>query len=242
MNLKSKLRVTKPLATIISLVSIIILSIVFQRCETEELVFKEDYLDVELEQETLSESDFEILKLAQERMDEFVKVKNGKYTTSLKSGVSINISDELFSHFKMQIEYSNLLIQEKGLVLSGKTFHAAIIDDKQLGHIGIPRLKSGSAESTETGGVDGVKVTQHWYGTTYDISISDNTLRYQTYAAGAASIVLGATGLGAPLAASFGLGALASQILRDEYSNGVVISVCVPNNSAYAIPYSVTGQ
>ena len=40
MNFKSKLRVTKPLATIISLVSIFILSAVFQGCKKEEIFFE----------------------------------------------------------------------------------------------------------------------------------------------------------------------------------------------------------
>lgn len=43
MNFKSKLRVTKPLAKIISLISIVILSVVFQGCENEEIDIHKDY-------------------------------------------------------------------------------------------------------------------------------------------------------------------------------------------------------
>ncbi len=113
MNLKKKLRVKKSLATIVSLVVITILSISFQGCEKEDIFSQGTYLDVDITQGVMSEDDIEIYKQAVERMDKFIKVENNKYTTNLLSGASINISEELFSLLKEQMDHSNYLIDEK---------------------------------------------------------------------------------------------------------------------------------
>ncbi|HTO14615.1 MAG TPA: hypothetical protein VLZ83_02545 [Edaphocola sp.] len=113
MNLKKKLRVKKSLATIVSLVVITILSISFQGCEKEDIFSQGTYLDVDITQGVMSEDDIEIYKQAVERMDKFIKVENNKYTTNLLSGASINISEELFSLLKKQMDHSNHLIKEK---------------------------------------------------------------------------------------------------------------------------------
>ncbi len=55
MNFKSKLRVTKPLTKIISLVCIVMLCVVFQGCEKEELVISQDYGLCNVKQVAMSE-------------------------------------------------------------------------------------------------------------------------------------------------------------------------------------------
>ncbi|PCH70289.1 MAG: hypothetical protein COC06_05220 [Bacteroidales bacterium] len=244
MNLKSKLRVTKPLAKIISLVSIIILGFVYQGCEKEELFSQGTYLDVEMTQGVLSESDMEIYKQAVERMDEFVKVKNNKYTTSLKSGVSINISEELFSLLKKQMEHSNLLIKEEGLVLSGKTVRTPI-PNEELGSFEIPRLKSGTTESEE-GGINQCLYTIYWHGIDITLYISNRTLFYSTTALAAAATV--ATLAPEPavskvVAVCCGLASLSGGALVYEYPNGIIVGIYSPSLAPQVcIPYSLSGQ
>ena len=243
MNFKSKLRVTKSLAAIIVLVSLT-LSAVFQGCEKEELFSQGTYLDVDMTQGVLSESDMEIYKQAVERMDEFVKVKNNKYTTSLKSGVSINISEELFSLLKKQMEHSNLLIKEEGLILSGKTVRTPI-PNEELGSFEIPRLKSGTTESEE-GGIDQCLYTIYWSGIDITLYISNRTLFYSASALGAAAIVAGLVPdptVSKIVAACCGLAGIAGGALVYEYPNGIIVGIFSPSLAPLGcIPYSLTGQ
>jgi hypothetical protein len=245
MNFISKLKVIKPLATIIGLASIVIISIVFQGCEKEELFYQGPYLNVDMSQGVLSESDFEIYKQAQERMDEFVKVKNNKYTTSLKSGASINVSEELFSLLKKQMEHSNLLIENEGFVLSGKTF-ISTDPPKKLGRTEITRLKSSSPESGGEGGIDQCLYSICWHGIDIRLYISNSTLFYSSTALAAAGTV--ATLVPEPavskvVAACCGLSALAGGVLVYQYPNGIIVGVYSPSLAPWGcIPYSLSGQ
>jgi hypothetical protein len=102
------------------------------------------------------------------------------------------------------------------------------------------RLKSGTTEGT-AGGTNGVIIDVKWYGTIYKVYLSDNTLRNTSYVSIAAGTIAAGTGAGAPLTMVCGLNALACQIVRDEYPNGIIISYVKPNGSI-PIPYNITGQ
>lgn len=194
-------------------------------------------------QGVLTESDFEIYKQAQERMDEFVKVKNNKYTTSLKSGASINVSKELFSLLKKQMEHSNLLIENEGFVLSGKTFRSTDPNIK-LGSIEIPRLKSGTTESG--GGIDQCSYTIYWHGIDITLYISNRTLFYSSTGLAAAGTVAALAlepAVSKVVAACCGLSALAGGVLVYEYPNGIIVGVYSPSLAPLVcIPYSLSGQ
>ena len=241
MKIKSKLQF--PIAA--AIMSLAIFSIIFQGCEKEDLFSQGTYLDVDMTQGVLSESDFEIYKQAIERMDEFVIVKNNKYTTSLKSGVSINISEKLYSHLKKKIEHSNLFIKKEGLVLSGKTFRAPI-PNKQLGNFKIPRLKSGTTESGGEGGINECMYVIYWHGIDITLHISNRTLFYSATGLGAATIVAGLVPVpvvSEVVAACCGLAALATGVLVYEYPNGIVVSIYSPSLAPLVcVPYSLTGQ
>ncbi len=247
MNFKSKLRVTKLLAKVISLVSIIMLSTVFQGCEKEELFFQGDYLDVDMTQEVLSESDLEVYNQAQKRMDEFVEVENNTYTTTLKSGISINISEELFSFFMNKMEESNLLIKQKGFVLSGKTFYTSTSID-QCVDCEIPRLKSTDFPEgdEEVGGVDMVEYMIYWYGIDITLYISNRTLFRTGSLLGVAGIAAGVSpepAVNKVVGACCGLSTIVAMALVYEYPNGIILKVFSPSLApTCCIPYSLVSQ
>lgn len=96
------LKVTKPLTTIVGLISIAIFSIVFQGCEKDDYLPNIDmpYLELSSSIENLNSQDIDIINQAKERLDEYVSPVKGRFILSLKSGKQVNISDELFEYFQ----------------------------------------------------------------------------------------------------------------------------------------------
>ncbi len=239
MNFKIKVK-----KILVSYVSIFIIGIFFQGCDTNVSLSTEPYLEINKAQDVWSESDFEIYIQARDRMDKYVKVENNRYTTSLKSGESINISEDLFSLLKEQMEQTNLLIKDEGIVLSGKTFNSTI-DIEDLESIEIPRLKSASPE-VPTGGITQVMVENYWYGTYFHFYISNSTLFYAGQGATLLAVLLAFAP--EPLAskaaiAACGLASVIANTLVYEYPNGIIVKVFAPLSwPGWCIPYSLTSQ
>ncbi len=147
MNYKSKLRVTKPLATIIGLIGIVVFSVVFQGCEKDDFSFQEGivysseqkgfhiYETSDIPQEIkykMSSSDFELLcKLSEEYGVYFLDP--GEYSSSKFKNI------ERYSKVKKLLDVK-LIYAESTIEL-----------DKELNRldINIPRLKSGNSEEYE---------------------------------------------------------------------------------------------
>lgn len=236
-----KIKVNKLL---VSFVSIFTIGILFQGCDRNVSLSTELYLEINKTQDVWSESDFEIYIQARDRMDKYVKVENNRYTTSLKSGESISISEDLFSLLKEQMEQTNLLIKNEGIVLLGKSFYSTInIED--LESIEIPRLKSGSVE-VPSGGVTQVVVQNDWYGTYYHFYISNSKLFYagQTATLLTVGLALAPEPLASKaLTAACGLATVVVNTLVYEYPNGVIVKVFAPLSwPGWCIPYSLTSQ
>lgn len=236
-----KIKVNKLL---VSCISIFIIGVFFQGCDRNVSLSTEPYLEINKTQDVWYESDFEVYIQARDRMDKYVKVENNRYTTSLKSGESISISEDLFSLLKEQMEQTNLLIKNEGIVLSGKTFYSTInIED--LESIEIPRLKSASPE-VPTGGVTKVVVQHDWYGTYYHFYISNSTLFY----AGQTATLLTVVSALAPepvaskaVTAACGLASVIANTLVYQYPNGIIVKVFAPLSwPGWCIPYSLTTQ
>lgn len=111
MNFKSKTRVTKPLAKIISLVCIVILSAVFQGCEKEDDFSYENnqYLEIQnINKKTYSQEEKDILLKVEQRISENIKIENGKMTLSHTCAEELNIEPSLFEIFNFVILNSNI--------------------------------------------------------------------------------------------------------------------------------------
>jgi hypothetical protein len=173
MNFRIKSRIAKQLFTIFSLIGITILSIVLPGCQQEEIFFEEPYLDLNLSRaKELTASEIEIYVQARERIDKYVKIKDGKFNLEINSSQMVNISEELFNHFKLTIEQANRMIIQKEIFVTnnGLSFKKDIL---------FVRLKSGGVEEYDTDG-SGLK----WWGYSINISHSD----YVAILAGTASL------------------------------------------------------
>ncbi len=147
MNLKSKLRVTKRLTAIISIVAIIIISIAFQGCEKENIFHEE-----------------EIVYSSDEKG--FYLYNNSVFPLSIREQLTdsefellCNLSEEYGVYFLNPEEYSHIELKEiesyseTQKLLDVKLTYAepTIEHDRELNRpdINVPRLKSGNSEEYE---------------------------------------------------------------------------------------------
>jgi len=228
---------------LVALVSIFIISFLFLGCEKEMMnessLSTYSYLDFPEDMVAGSEEYQAIIKEAAERMDRYVKYENQQFILISCTPDDLSLSPTVFEHMTDRMEKQNDALKEMDIdsyIVHDKTLS---LSNKEMTPI---RLKSGTTEGTVPGGINGVGIEHKWYGTIYRVSLSDNTLRYTSYASIAAGSVAAGTGAAAPLGMVFGLNSLSCQVLRDEYPNGVTISYMKPNGSNVPIPYSITGK
>jgi len=139
MNFKSKLKVSKSFTTTICLVSIAILSIVFQGCEKEEYVMPNNDLSFlsihsNIDLRDLSEKDMNTLSKAIGRLD--IYKKNGSYHIKQTLGAQVNISEDLFDFINSLYNHTNKIFKSRNASYS------------------ISRLKSGNLEGDPPGPSD----------------------------------------------------------------------------------------
>lgn len=149
MNFKSKLRVTKPLATIISIVCIALLGFIFQGCEKEDIYYEEEIVYSSEEngfhlynnsvfpssiRSKLTDSDFELLCNLSEEYGVYF-LDPGEY--NLTEFKKINSYDELQKIMNVSLTYAEPTIET----------------DRRLNRLDIktPRLKSGNVEEYVSG-------------------------------------------------------------------------------------------
>ncbi len=236
MNFKSKLRVTKPLSTIICLMSIATLSIVFQGCEKEELARNIDmpYLELSSSIDNLGSKDYDVISQAKERLEEYISSDKDKFILKINSGEQVNMSDELFEFFVISISNANDRLKDKNFMIK---------DDRVIAKVKaeILRLKSGVVEGNDGNNYvlySGVDYT--WYGMRINISHEDIT-GFQLGSFGL-SYILSKCETGIPTIDAW-MGAaetisLFSGLLSGYYDNGNGFSIVCPLYvPTYAIGY-----
>lgn len=218
---------------------ILSIGILSLRCSNEELKIdtQQDYLDFILNEPY--ESQTVIIEEAAKRMDMFVQCKEGKFVISSFDYESLNISYDVYRYMLSLIEIQNAKLG------SSENLHQ--IGEKRFATYScihsIPTLRTGG--ETFAGGIDDCIVEYTWHATYVHVYISNNTLRYSSYASMAAAIIASAAPepiASKAVAAACGLTSLACTILKDEYPNGVVISIYVPIPFGPCIPYSLRSQ
>ena len=150
MNTKKKFRIAYPLTAILITGMIIAGLLLFQSCEQEEMVSKNNYdqfLDTEIPANSvINAKSFSVIEKARQRIEPYVNIRDGQYKLQLSSGYEINISEKLFSFFEKQIDETNRLIK-KGDYIS---YSGTLIHKSDVGPIlPITRLKSGPPESDD---------------------------------------------------------------------------------------------
>lgn len=229
----------KPILLLLSV--IIFISMIFNACSSEEeydLPVDQDYLD--LVDDDFYEMQIGIIEKAAERMDKYVHYQNGQYVIASCDPDHLNLSHRLFDYMVTLMKQQNKELEQSDNLyqMSEKSFMR--IDSIPLT---VPRLKT--RRETGGGGVSKAIVEVTWYATYVHIYISNDILRYSTYlSTGAATI---AAGCPEPIASkavlmACGLSSLACNILKDEYPNGLIVSLVYPLHSAGCIPYSLQSQ
>lgn len=228
--------------SILLLLSVIIfISIIFNACSSAEeydLPVDQDYLD--LVDDDFYEMQIGIIEKAAERMDKYVHYQNGQYVIVSCDPDHLNLSHRLYDYMVTLMKQQNKELEQSDHLyqMSEKSF--MLIDSIPLT---VPRLKT--RRETEGGGVNNAVVEVTWYATYVHIYISNDTLRYSSYLSGAAATIAAGCPEGTAskaVALSCGLGSLACNILKDEYPNGLIISLVHPLHAAGCIPYSLQSQ
>lgn len=228
--------------SILLLLSVIIfISIIFNACSSAEeydLPVDQDYLD--LVDDDFYEMQIGIIEKAAERMDKYVHYQNGQYVIVSCDPDHLNLSHRLYDYMVTLMKQQNKELEQSDNLyqMSEKSF--ILIDSIPLT---IPRLKT--RRETGGGGVNTAVVEVTWYATYVHIYISNDTLRHSSYLSGAAATIAA----GCPestaskaVALACGLGSLACNILKDEYPNGIIVSLVHPLHAAGCIPYSLQSQ
>lgn len=227
----------------ILLLSVIVFaSIIFNGCSSAEEydmpVVDQDYLD--FVDDDFYEMQIGIIEKAAERMDEYVHYQNGQYIIVSCDADHLKLSHRLYDYMVTLMRQQNEELERSDNLyqMSEKSFMR--IDSIPLT---VSKLKTRS--ETGGGGINGAVVEVTWYATYVHIYISSNTLRYSSYLSGAAATIAAgcpdATASKA-VALACGLGSLACTILKDEYPNGIIVSLIHPLHSAGCIPYSLQSQ
>lgn len=220
---------------------IIFISIIFNACSSAEeydLPVDQDYLD--FVDDDFYEMQIGVIEKAAERMDKYVHYQNGQYVMVSCDPVHLNLSRRLYDYMVTLMKQQNKELDRSDNLyqMSEKSFMC--IDSILLA---VTKLKTRS--ETINGGINNAVVEVTWYATYVHIYISNDTLRYSSYLSGAAAAIAAGCPDGTAtkaVALACGLGSVACTILKDEYPNGVIVSLIHPLHSSGCIPYSLQSQ
>lgn len=227
-------------STFIFIVVLISTSSIFLGCSSDELDVIGQYSYLDFSQNKSYETQIETIEEAAKRMDEYVHYRDGKFILTSCDSKKLNISPSVYNYMLSLMDLQNeVLCKTDGLCqVSDKSF--VVYSEVNF----IVPLKTRS--ESNSGGINDCIVEYTWHSTYVHVYISNDTLRYTSYVSQAAAI----SALLAPeptmatkaVAAACQLASLACNILRDEYPNGIIISIMVPAHIGPCIPYGLSSQ
>ncbi len=231
-----KLRYRKSFVTIISLISITVVSVVFQGCQEEYLNESEElpYLELSsLLEGNVMPADYEILKQAQVRLAKYVSSEDGKFVLKLESGNPVNISNNLFEYFQSTISNANNILKDGNYEIKGHLI-------RKKSPANISRLKSGVTEDHGDYYVAASGIDYTWYGMNINVSHED-VAEFQAGTFGS-SYLLSKYRTGVPQVDAWIQSAEAvtffTGLLSSVYDNGDGFSiVCILYVPTYAVTY-----
>jgi hypothetical protein len=164
MNLKSKLRISRPLTTIISVAVIVMFGAIFHSCEKEDFfIERPDYLEIEgdiSDSLTLFQPEnLLIYRKARDRFHKSVQIEGQKLVWSSTNGIELNMSEDIFNYFVEKYKEINERIDNEELIAyfdSKNQIRITLFDKTENGSL--MRLKSG----TEGGGEEKNPVTANY--------------------------------------------------------------------------------
>lgn len=214
---------------------IILIAICACQSNTEENInirySSTSYIDLDMNKRNLEDLSIKEEKLYYEARDRFgniVKYENNHYSLTSNDPQTLNISPELFNHFKMIMNSTNNTIKEQNI-----TQEAFISTDNFI------RTRTRN-EFEGQQNVDGF--VSHWYG--FELYLSNSTLNKIT----AGSIGLGAIAsrvphpAGKPIAGACELTAALTGLGGAFYPNGIIISFGYAPVPGGCTPYKISAQ